>query len=146
MIDNLTTVLTAISKRDTQLSSLIIQLKNFVSGLATDRHTIGNAIVGINGLATSTTSLLEQIRPPLKKDIVGLTGLAGNLNQNKKVLRQVINQLAPTLGGLVRTASYGSWFNFYLCSVSGQISLPGGEALNLNALPITKTQSPARCS
>lgn len=146
VVDNLTSVLSTISSRDSELSSLIIELKNFISGLATDRNTIGNAIVGINRLATSTTGLLEQVRPPLKQDVTALTGLAKSLNGNKKVLRLVINQLAPTVAGLIRTGSYGSWFNFYLCSISGEIALPGGRGLNLGLLPLTKAQAPARCT
>ncbi|MBE7188174.1 MAG: MCE family protein [Jatrophihabitans endophyticus] len=145
VIDNLTTVLTAVSKHDSQLSSLIVQLKNFLSGLASDRHTIGNAIVGINGLTTSTTGLLEQIRPPLKKDVVSLTGLASNLNNNSKVLKLVINQLAPTVAGLIRTASYGSWFNFYLCSLSGEIGLTSTQGIDLSQLQLAKNNA-ARCS
>ena len=118
VVDNLTSVLTAISKRDSELSSLIIQLKNFVSGLAHDRKTIGRAIVGINGLATSTSGLLTRIRPPLKDDVVDLKGLTDNLNRNTGTLRYVLRNLPPTLGSLIRTAQYGSWFNFYLCSLS----------------------------
>jgi phospholipid/cholesterol/gamma-HCH transport system substrate-binding protein len=40
-------------------------------------------------------------------------------------LKFVIQQLPPTVGALIRTASYGSWFNFYLCSSSGDLVLPG---------------------
>lgn len=146
VIDNLTTVLTTISKRDTQLSNLIIQLKNFISGLAADRDTIGKSIVGINGLATSTTGLLQQIRPPLKRDVVALTGLAKNLNNNKPVLRLVINELAPTVAGLVRTASYGSWFNFYLCSLrTSAITLPGGTKIPLTNVNLAGNAA-SRCN
>lgn len=135
VIDNLTDVLTTIGDRDVQLSNLIVELKQFVSGLAQDRSTIAGAIDGINNLTTVTAGLLTKTRGPLKKDIVGLTGLVGNLNENSEDVTSFVQQLAPTIGALIRTASYGSWFNFYLCSLSSTITLPGGATYSPAVLP-----------
>jgi phospholipid/cholesterol/gamma-HCH transport system substrate-binding protein len=142
VIDNLTKVLSAIGERDTELDSLIVQLQGFVSGLADDRTTIGNAITGVNTLANSTAGLLTQIRGPLAKDVTDVTGLVGVLNANSGQVQYFLQQLAPTIGALIRTASYGSWFNFYLCSVNGTLKLPGGSVINLSGLASPK----ARCN
>jgi phospholipid/cholesterol/gamma-HCH transport system substrate-binding protein len=142
LIDNLSSVLTTIGKRDTELSNLIVQLQGFVSGLADDRTTIGNAIDGINKLSTNTAGLLTQVRAPLAKDIKDITGLVGVLNANSGTINYVVNQLPGTIGALIRTASYGSWFNFYLCDTGGTIKLPGGKILDLPVKPSSK----ARCS
>jgi phospholipid/cholesterol/gamma-HCH transport system substrate-binding protein len=125
VIDNLTSVLTAVGQRDAELSDLIVQLKDFFSGLAADRHTIGNAIDGVNRLAVSTAGLLTRVRGPFKQDVKSITGLVDTLNANRSTIRFVIQQLPPTVGALIRTASYGSWFNFYLCEASGTLVLPG---------------------
>jgi phospholipid/cholesterol/gamma-HCH transport system substrate-binding protein len=125
VIDNLTSVLTAVGERDGELNDLIIQLKNFFTGLAQDRNTIGNAIEGVNRLATSTAGLLTRVRGPFAQDVKSITGLVDQLNKNSGTLRYVIQQLPPTVGALIRTASYGSWFNFYLCEASGTLVLPG---------------------
>jgi phospholipid/cholesterol/gamma-HCH transport system substrate-binding protein len=125
VIDNLTSVLTAVGERDSELSDLIVQLKDFFTGLANDRDTIGNAIVGVNRLAQSTAGLLKHVRGPFAEDVKSITGLVDQLNQNSGTLKFVIQQLPPTVGALIRTASYGSWFNFYLCSSSGDLVLPG---------------------
>lgn len=129
VVDNLTSVLTEVGNRDSELTDLIVQLKNFVSGLAQDRTTIGNSIDGINNLATSTAGLLTKIREPLRNDVVQLNGLVANLNKNSATTEFVLQQLSPTVAGLIRTASYGSWFNFYLCAVQGAITLPGGVSI-----------------
>ena len=131
VVSNLDSVLTTVGNRDQQLSQLIIELRRFVSGLAQDRSTIGNAIDGINHLATSTAGLLKQARQPLKQDIVKLTGLVGVLNHNQPTLQYVMSQLPPTVAGLIRTAQYGSWFNFYLCQARGVVTLPGGKELSV---------------
>lgn len=144
VVDNLTTVLTTVGDRDTELSNLIVQLQGFISGLAQDRTTIGNAINGINGLTTTTAGLLGNVRAPLKKDVTDLTGLVGNLNKGSDQIQHVVQNLAPTIGGLIRTASYGSWLNFYLCKMSGTITLPGGtQTLHLDQLPNSQQ---ARCN
>ena len=141
VINNLSSVLDTLGQRDTELSNLIVQLQGFISGLAHDRFTIGNAIGGINKLTTNTSNLLTQARAPLARDIKDITGLVGVLNNNSGTLQFVINELPATIGPLVRTASYGSWFNFYLCSTSGSITLPGGKILNIPVKPASK----ARC-
>jgi phospholipid/cholesterol/gamma-HCH transport system substrate-binding protein len=132
LVTNLTGVLTAIGQRDNELSQLIIQLAGFVHGLATDRNTIGDAIDGINRLSTSTAGLLTQVREPLAKDVRSITGLVSSLNAHSDTVQYVIQQLPPTVAGLIRTADYGSWFNFYLCSLSGTITIAGHSTeLNL---------------
>jgi phospholipid/cholesterol/gamma-HCH transport system substrate-binding protein len=125
VINNLSSTLTAVGERDGELNDLIIQLKDFMSGLAADRKTIGNAIDGVNRLAVSTAGLLTQVRGPFKQDVKSITGLVDQLNANRGMITYVIKQLPPTVAGLIRTASYGSWFNFYLCSASGVLVLPG---------------------
>jgi phospholipid/cholesterol/gamma-HCH transport system substrate-binding protein len=143
VVDNLDSVLTAVGNRDRELSQLIIELRTFVSGLAKDRVTIGNAITGVNRLTTTTSGLLRKVRPPLRTDLGRLSGLVGNLDRNSPTLTFVLHQLPPTLAGLVRTASYGSWFNFYLCKLSGTITLPGGRDIDLG---LTPQNSAARCN
>jgi phospholipid/cholesterol/gamma-HCH transport system substrate-binding protein len=142
VIDNLSSVLSAVGTRDTELNDLIIQLRTFISGLAADRNTIGNAIDGINNLATSTAGLLTQVRAPLAKDIKSITDLVDVLNANSSTITFVLQQLPPTVAGLIRTTSYGSWFNFYLCSLSGILTLPGNTKIPLHNLVDGNT---ARC-
>lgn len=125
VITNLSNVLQTLANRDNELSDLIVQLAGFLHGLSTDRNTIGNAISGINDLTTSTAGLLTQIRPPLKSDVKSITGLVALLNRNTGTVKYVLQQLPPTIAGLIRTASYGSWFNFYLCSLSGTVTFAG---------------------
>jgi phospholipid/cholesterol/gamma-HCH transport system substrate-binding protein len=141
VIDNLTSALKAIGDNDSDLADLIDQLDGFVHGLATDRQTIGASIDGINSLTTSTAGLLTQLRPPLAKGISDLSALTASLDQNKPTLQYVVQHLPTTIGPLIRTASYGSWFNFYLCSVSGTLTLPGKLKVHI---PVTHSSQP-RC-
>ncbi|MGY1729461.1 MCE family protein [Geodermatophilus sp. SYSU D01062] len=127
VIDNLTSVMGTVAARDEQLSSLVVSLQQFVSGLSEDRDAIFDSLQTIDGLAVSTAGLLEDARAPLAADIEGLGDLAGNLADTGDVLEDFL-QLAPTKIDLItRTAVNGSWFNFYMCGASGTVTLPGAD-------------------
>ena len=109
-----------------------IQCQVIQGGIVSDHK--GLNLPGVNISAPALTA----------KDVKDLTGLVGVLNDNQSGpngLQNLITELPPTVAGLIRTASYGSWFNFYLCDVSGYITLPTGQKTPLN------TQSTdARCN
>ena len=141
LIDNLSSVLDTVGQRDAKLAELISQLQRWVSGLAGDRTTIGDSITGINNLTSATAGLLEKSRPQLKQDVVDLTGLAQTLNAGGSTIDGVLQRLPTKVATLTRTATYGSWFNFYLCSMGGTVTLPGNVTLSPN--PVFP---PARCN
>ncbi|MEP7177616.1 MAG: MCE family protein [Pseudonocardiales bacterium] len=143
VIENLGSVLKVVGDRDTELSNLLLQLQEFISGLSADRKTIGTSIESINSLTTSTAGLLAQVRAPLAKDITDLTALTANLNRNRATVQSVLQKLPGTVAALTRTGSYGSWFNFYLCSIDGTITFPGGVTLSPALVP--SAQSASRC-
>ncbi|WP_418955724.1 MCE family protein [Streptomyces tritici] len=124
VITNLNTVLTTVDRRSTRFSDLIAQLQRLISGLSADRKPIGASIAGINGLTEATSGLLKDARPPLKTDIAELAELTGTLNDHEKTVEGVLQRLPGKLDKLTGTASYGSWFNFYLCDFDGRIVLP----------------------
>ena len=116
-IDNLNTVLGTVDAHDQQLLSLIDQLQRFTSGLAADRETIGRSLSGINTLSAETADLLVSTRPLIKDDVAQLRTLATTLNKpaNVKEFEDFISGATQRITTLTRTATYGSWFNFYLC-------------------------------
>ncbi|OAH09402.1 MCE family protein [Streptomyces jeddahensis] len=124
VIDNLNDVLATLDKRGSRFSELLKQLRRVISGLAADRKPIGESLVNIGSLADATSGLLQDARPPLKDDIAQLTDLTGTLNKNEKTVEGVLKRLPNKLNALTGTASYGSWFNFYLCDFDGRIVLP----------------------
>ncbi|MFI6103233.1 MCE family protein [Streptomyces sp. NPDC051310] len=142
VIDNLNTVLATLDQRGARFSGLIEQLQRVISGLSADRKPIGESLVSINDLTEATSGLLEDARPPLKADIAELTELTGTLNENEKTVEGVLKRLPNKLDKLTRTASYGSWFNFYLCDFDGRIVLPKTEEVITPELHVAR----ARCA
>jgi phospholipid/cholesterol/gamma-HCH transport system substrate-binding protein len=143
LIDNLNTVLGTVSSRDAQLSSLIVTLQQLVSGLAGDRAPIGDAISALSDLTNTTAGLVTDARPALKSDIAGLGAMSKNLADNSDIVQGVLQRLPNKLTTITRTATYGSWFNFFLCEGSGQVSLP---PIITNPVKVTAVSAPqARC-
>lgn len=127
VIDNLNAVLETLAERDERLSKLIVQLQRLVSGLADDRNAIGESLEQINTLADTTENLLRDARPSLEADIRELGNLAENLDTHKGMVGNYLERLPEKLNRINRTASYGSWFNFYLCSFDSTVALPTGD-------------------
>jgi phospholipid/cholesterol/gamma-HCH transport system substrate-binding protein len=145
VITNLNQVLDTVNARDQQLSALIKQLQQLMSGFAADREPIGEAIVALNELTESTAGLVGQAREPLRRDIAALRELAGNLNDSEELIEQDIQVLPEKLNTITRTGSYGSWFNFYLCATEVTLKLPPGVPEPDQPLPMYRNDA-ARCS
>jgi phospholipid/cholesterol/gamma-HCH transport system substrate-binding protein len=122
-IDNLNAVLGTVDDRDRQLSTLLTELQRFVSGLAEDREAIGASLTNIAGLAESTAGLVQDARPSIRKDVRELGRLTKNLDDNEEVVAATLRRLPNKLNTITRTATYGSWFNFYLCDFTGRVIL-----------------------
>ncbi|TKA00047.1 MCE family protein [Actinacidiphila oryziradicis] len=129
VIDNLNTTLATVDKRSVHFSALLDQLQQLVSGLSADRTAIGDSLTSISNLAGATSGLLAQGRPALRSDIAGLSTLAGTLQRNNPTVEGVLQRLPHKLNALTGTATYGSWFNYYLCGFDGRIVLPKGQVL-----------------
>lgn len=136
LISNLNSVLGVVNDRSDQLDTTIVTLQKLVSGLAQDRKTIGSTISGMGDLSESVAGLLEEGRAPLKKSIKSLGDLSAVLADNEDVIEKFIQTLPTKLDRVGRLASYGSWVNFYVCSIDGRIPLPDGYYGDLGVKPV----------
>ncbi|MEJ2854747.1 MULTISPECIES: MCE family protein [unclassified Saccharothrix] len=140
VIDNLNTVLDTVNSRTDQVSTLVSTLQELTTGLAGDRQPIGEAISALGDLTGTTAGLLHEAREPLKNDIARLGVVSQTLADNEAVVEGVIQRLPTKIEGMARTASYGSWFNFFLCEGTGQIAVPPiiNDPIPITALPVTQ--------
>ena len=141
VIDNLTTVLSTVDQRDDQLNELVTQLQRLAKGFAADRTSLGESIAGISNLTDATAGLLVAVRPGVRSDVKQLGVLAKNLDDNKAVVDGVLKRLPDKLNKIVGTATYGGWFNFYLCGVEVRTRLPNGQVVTTPQ----QVNSAARC-
>ncbi|MGC0365379.1 phospholipid/cholesterol/gamma-HCH transport system substrate-binding protein [Rhodococcus sp. 27YEA15] len=151
VIDNLNDVLATVNANDENLDSLIVNTQQLVSGLAADRGVVGSAVTSLAGLTNATADLLEPTRPSIQGSITALDTLATTLNRRSDDVNAVLATLPVKLDKLTRVASYGSWFQFYLCGID-IVAGPGqSSALNLpTGLPTVNqpiyTNAAKRCT
>jgi phospholipid/cholesterol/gamma-HCH transport system substrate-binding protein len=142
LIDNLNSVLQTVNAHDANLNQLITSLQQLVSGLAQDRKPIGDAIASIGDLTRTTGGFVQEARPPLQADIRALGDLAGQLDTARPTLETLLTTAPGKLNTISRAASYGSWFQFYLCGLSGSVGI--GNLVPAQTIPVFKADAP-RC-
>ncbi|MFL6024100.1 MAG: MCE family protein [Marmoricola sp.] len=141
LLTNLDVVLSTLDAHDTQFTQAIIQLRGLVSGLATDRDPIGEALGDVSQLTGTLQGLFTDVRTPLATTLAGLLGVSSTLNENAARVNKTLSLLPDVYNRLDRVASHGSFFNFYLCSVQ---VLVGPEK---NPISTPRIQSPVkRCN
>jgi len=126
VITNLTETLQTVDDRHAQLSSLIVELKDWMTDLARDRDTIGSSLDNISELTVAVADLLRRGRPLLEEDVAALRALAKLLNkkENRANLASLLDRMPEMMTDQTRTGTYGSWYQYYVCGVSARIRLP----------------------
>jgi len=139
LIENLNTTLVHVADRDDELAELITSFRTLVSGLKKDRHAILEPLEQISALSVETAGLVSDLRPDLVADVKQLRRLAGNLDRNKGEIDRALQVMPIKLTKIGRTATYGSWFNFYLCEFQGRVHVAG------QTVPVDYGTQAARC-
>jgi phospholipid/cholesterol/gamma-HCH transport system substrate-binding protein len=134
VIDNLNTTLATVNSRSEQVTQLVVELEGWMTDLAADREVIGSSLANISDLTVEVAGLLKGVRPALKSDVAQLRKLAKLLNkkQNRDVIVELLDRLPESMTDQTRTGTYGSWYSYYVCGFSGEITLPAG----LGDLPV----------
>lgn len=136
LITSLSGVMTTINDRSDSLDTTLVTMQQLVSGLAEDREAIGSSLEGMGELTGRVATLLEDTREPFKKSVKHLGDVSTTLDENSDEVENFLNKLPVKLDAIGRTASYGSWINFYLCSMDGRIPMPEGYMGDLGAVPL----------
>jgi len=142
LLKNLDYVLDHVADRDQQLTRLIDSFRGLVGGLKDDRQAILSSLDSISELSVQTAALVTDIKDPFIKDVKELRKVAGTLDRNRKEIDRALQVLPIKLTKIGRTATYGSWFNFYLCHFKGTIGLPR----KAGSIPIEVPLGGPRCN
>jgi len=141
LITNLTATLQIVSQRQQNFSQLLVNLQQFITGLSQDINPILNSVGSINSLNNKTAGLLQQTRVPIKADLDRIRTVASTLDDTQSIWVKTLQNMPEKLNTMTRTASYGSWFNFYLCNFDGNVTLPLGTRV-----PVAYDNNSARCT
>lgn len=117
VIRNLNTVAGTFDQRRDTVAQLIDQLSSLVKGLQGQDTQVLNSAAKINGFAQDAASLISSARGSLQSDLVNLAKTAKGVNSKEKTLVTVLHKLPKHYAAIQDTASYGNFFNFFLCGV-----------------------------
>ena len=117
LITNLTKVLDTVNRNDEQFTALLDNTEQLVTGLAAQRGSVGSAITSVSNLTAVTASILTSTRPSIQGDIAGLKQVADQVNKRRDDVAQILTNLPIKLQKIGRAATFGSWFQFYLCGI-----------------------------
>lgn len=141
LIDSLRSTLGTLSDQGADFTAAIDRLERFVTGLAAEREPIGTAIEALNNGTASLTDLLGRARGPLAGTVDQLNRLAPALDGQKDLIDAALQKAPENYRKLVRIGSYGSFVNYYICSMAVRVSdLQGRTAV----FPVFK-QEQGRC-
>ena len=131
LIDNLTEVLEHVGDREKELSSLIVTFRDFVGGLNKDREAILGSLDEISALSVETADLVHEAKDPLLDDLRESKRYTDELVKDRKQLDDALQIQPIKLDKIGATASYGGWFNFYLCGFRGTVRDADGNDLDI---------------
>ncbi|MBZ5732991.1 MCE family protein [Nocardioides sp. TRM66260-LWL] len=129
VVGNLDRVVGTLDGRRDALGELIDQLDELSTGLARDDDRLLDAAARIDTLARRGTGLVDGVRPDLTPVLESLATGSRRLNGQADELDRVLKELPRHFLRVSQTASYGNFFNFFLCGVRLRLADLGGQPL-----------------
>ncbi|NYI45198.1 phospholipid/cholesterol/gamma-HCH transport system substrate-binding protein [Nocardioides aromaticivorans] len=127
VVRNLNSVLGTVDDRRATVGLLLDRLDALLTGLDRQDTQVLDAAARISGFADRTATLVARARGDLRSDLQGLAVTARGLNKRRDTLDALVKKLPSHYETLQNTASYGNFFNFYLCGVRIQTGLSADQ-------------------
>ncbi|MEO8814398.1 MAG: virulence factor Mce family protein [Mycobacterium sp.] len=130
VVKNLNTVLDTTVRHRSEFDQTVDNLEKFITGLKNHADPLADDVAHISNAAGTLGDLLAENRPLLHKSVDYLQGVAQPLVDRRDEINETIQMISPAVKAFGRAASYGDFFNFYVCDVSLLVNAlqPGGGA------------------
>ncbi|MCX6399728.1 MAG: MlaD family protein [Propionibacteriales bacterium] len=123
VIGNLNDVLGTVDERKDTVGLLLDRLDTLLTRLDKQDTQVLDAAAKIDLFARETSTLLTRARGDVRGDLKGLAVAARGINSESDTLEAVLQNLPGHYRTLQNSASYGNFFNFFLCGVRVQTGL-----------------------
>ena len=117
LLTNINTTATALSEERNQLARLLTNLADVTGVLASNDGELDRVLTNLNTALGNFSTLIENNRPALDKDLEDLATLLDILVKHQRDLGQIAQGLDDTLRATARATSYGEWANLYIYSL-----------------------------
>jgi phospholipid/cholesterol/gamma-HCH transport system substrate-binding protein len=115
VIRNLNSVMGTVDDHSESLKDMIDGLDTLVVGLDKQDDQVLDAAGQIDRFAQATSTLLAGARGDVRTDLMSLLVAARGVNQHADTLEQVLAALPKHYRAMQATASYGNFYNMFLC-------------------------------
>jgi phospholipid/cholesterol/gamma-HCH transport system substrate-binding protein len=122
LIVNLRSTLKTLADEGDQFSTLIDRLERLISELAAEREPIGAAVDALNSGTAALEGLLTEARAPLADGLDQLFALAQNIESKHDRIETALEKAPENYRKLIRIGSYGSFVNYYICSLGIRVT------------------------
>ncbi len=130
VIRNLNDVLGTVDARKDTVGLLLDRLDTLLTGLDKQDTQVLDAAAKIDRFAVETSDLLSRARGDVRTDLSRLATAARGINSESDTLEAVLQKLPGHYRTIQNSASYGNFFNFFLCGVRVQTGLEGVTPLS----------------
>lgn len=131
VVDNVTLVLESTHEHRGEITRLLRGLGSLTEGLADDRDRIATSLDSLARLSGTADGLVRAIAPDLAADVPLARELTSHLAaRSGRLLPGAAEAVPAQLQSYLRTLSYGSYLNVYVCTLSISVDgLPGAADL-----------------
>ncbi len=131
VVDNVTEVLQSTHEHRGEITRLLRGLGTLTKGLAQDRNRLGTSLDSLARLSGTADDLVREVGPDLSADVPLARDLTSYLAARTSTLLPGAAEAIPTqLRSYLRTLSYGSYLNVYVCTLAIRVDgVPGGVEL-----------------
>jgi phospholipid/cholesterol/gamma-HCH transport system substrate-binding protein len=134
VVDSLSTLLTTVSKHDTQLANVVTSLHALTSELHSEGSSIIGSVGGVDRLIGSVGNLFANLdKHSLPRDITDSASLTKLLAANTDTVASLVSGFAAAFQTFARVSQNGNWINVYACNVYvktyGTVNVTVGQAV-----------------
>ncbi|CAM3205770.1 MlaD family protein [Nocardioides dubius] len=121
VVDNLTPVVENLAANSSEFDTAVVELRQLMRSLNDGSDEFFDALGDIRGNLTSTTQLIDDLRPLVSRDIAAISSFGQTFLRGAPVIERSIDVLPELLGAFVRSQSYGSHLQVYNCALGLQV-------------------------
>ncbi|MCP2176711.1 MCE family protein [Williamsia maris] len=137
VIDNLNGTLKTIDADKAGFDTSLDRLQQLISGLASQKDSIGAAVTNTSQLTNDLAGLLDTTRPDLKNIVTRTGQVSDQVLGDEPFLRGLLQRFPGDFKALSNLGSYGAWLQIWLCRVDIYFTGPDHKEIVYRSLDDT---------
>lgn len=121
VVTNLTPVVENLAANSGEFDTAVVELRELMGSLNKGSDEFFGSLRAIRGDLTSTTRLIDDLRPLVSDNIATISTFGQTLLRGEPTIDRAVDVLPQLLGAFVRSQSYGSHLQVYNCALGLQV-------------------------